>query len=105
VLNTRNRNGLLSFCYWWVDGRWWRGATDTFDELDEPLPVIWTPEETVDAMLAIVGPGMESACYRLLSKAKGREVDKDDLAAVFAHFTNPDLDTALEQLESAGLTR
>ncbi len=34
VLNTRNRNGLLTFCFWWVNGQWYRGATDTSGELD-----------------------------------------------------------------------
>ncbi|KQH79205.1 hypothetical protein AO501_14125 [Mycobacterium gordonae] len=105
VLNSRNQNGLLSFCYWWDDGRWWRGATDTFDELDDPLPPIWTPEETVGAMTSVVGPGVESACHRLLSTARDHQVRRDDLAAVFAQFADPDLDAAYEQLTLAGLTR
>ncbi|OBA78592.1 hypothetical protein A9W99_23260 [Mycobacterium sp. 1164966.3] len=105
VLNSRNQNGLLSFCYWWSDGRWWRGAADTFDELDDPLPAIWTPQETVDAMGAVVGPGLESACHRLLAAAADHTVTPDDVAAVFTHFANPDLDAALNQLGLAGLIR
>lgn len=105
VLNSRNQNGLLSFCYWWTDGRWWRGATDTFDELDDPLPVIWTPEETVGAMASVVGPGVEDACHRLLSSAQDHQVSRDELAPVFAQFAHPDLDAAYEQLSLAGLTR
>lgn len=105
VLNSRNQNGLLSFCYWWTDGRWWRGATDTFDELDDPLPVIWTPEETVGAMASVVGPGVEAACHRLLSSAQDHQVRRDELAPVFAQFAHPDLDAAYEQLTLAGLTR
>lgn len=105
VLNTRNQNGLLSFCYWWADGRWWRGATDTFDELDEPLPVIWTPEESVEAMTAVVGPGVADACRQLLVNAHGHAVTRADLAAVFGQFADPDLDAALDQLSLAGLTR
>lgn len=105
VLNTRNQNGLLSFCYWWDQGRWWRGATDTFDELDEPLPVIWTPEETVDAMTAVVGSGTQDACRQLLAAADSHRVTPDDVVAVFARFGNPDPAAAFEQLNLAGLTR
>ncbi|MEZ0363588.1 hypothetical protein ACAG26_07760 [Mycobacterium sp. pUA109] len=105
VLNTRNQNGLLTFCYWWADGRWWRGATDTFDELDDPLPTIWTPQETVTAMAAVAGPGVEDACQRLLLAAAQRAATHELLAAVFAAYRDPDLDTALNQLSLAGLTR
>lgn len=92
VLNTRNQNGLLSFCYWWTGGRWWRGAVDTFDELDDPLPAIWTPGKTVDAMLTVVGPGAQGACERLLDAATRRAVTPADVAAVFADFGDPDPD-------------
>ncbi|OBK21560.1 hypothetical protein A5634_09985 [Mycobacterium asiaticum] len=105
VLNTRNQNGLLSFCFWWERGRWWRGATNTFDELDDPIPAIWTPDETVDAMVKIVGSGLETACQQLLAAAAGHSVSGDDLRAVFAQFADPDLDTGLHQLNLAGLTR
>lgn len=104
VLNTRNQNGLLSFCYWWDQGRWWRGAADTFDELDDPLPAIWTAEETVAAMVAVVGPGQENACHQLLAAAAEHAATRDELAVVFNQFGDPDLDTALNQLSLAGLT-
>jgi hypothetical protein len=105
VLNTRNQNGLLSFCYWWTDGRWWRGGTDTFDDLDDPLPVIWTAAETVDAMTDVLGPHTEISCSRVLSAAATHSVTRDDLAALFTHFADPDLDAAHNQLTLAGLTR
>lgn len=104
VLNTRNQNGLLSFCFWWDHGRWWRGSTNTFDELDDPLPAIWTPGETVDAMCAVVGPGARDACEQLLAAAAAQTVTRGDLAAVFSQFGDPDLDSALNQLSLAGLT-
>lgn len=105
VINTRNQNGLLSFCYWWSGGHWWRGSADTFDELDEPLPAIWSPKDTVSAMTAVVGPGIEDACGRLLSAAREHAATRELLAAVFAHYRDPDLDTAYNQLSLAGLTR
>ncbi|WP_241010678.1 hypothetical protein [Mycobacterium camsae] len=105
ALNTRNQNGLLSFCYWWDGKRWCRGATDTFDELDDPLPAIWTPEETVAAMTTVLGPGLEDACHHLLAAAARRTVTPADLAAVFTHFPDPDLGNGFDQLRQAGLTR
>lgn len=104
VLNTRNQNGLLSFCYWWAGGHWWRGNTDTFDELDEPLPVIWTPDETTAAMAAITGPDSHDACSRLLAAAGQHAVTRAHLTTVFAAYGDPDLDTAHNQLNLAGLT-
>src|SRR6476646_3481161 len=62
VLNTRIRNGLLTFCYWWVNGQWYRGATDTSGEFDVAIPPIRTPEETVQAMTSLTGPGREDEC-------------------------------------------
>ncbi|OBK15454.1 hypothetical protein [Mycobacterium asiaticum] len=104
VLNSRNQHGLLSFCFWWDQGRWWRGSTNTFDELDDPLPAIWTPGETVDAMVEVVGPDAQNACRDLLVAAAAHTATVGDLAAVFGEFGNPDLDTALNQLSLAGLT-
>ncbi|BDE14040.1 MULTISPECIES: hypothetical protein [Mycobacterium] len=105
VLNTRNQNGLLSLCYWWTAGRWWRARTDTFDELDEPLPAIWTPEETVTAMVGVTGPEVEDACRTLLWAAGERSASRELLLAVFAGYGDCDIDAAYHQLNLAGLTR
>lgn len=102
VLNTRNRNGLLSFCYWWVNGRWYRGATDTSGELDAPLPPLRTPDETIRAMAGQAGPGTEGRCGSLLTAATGQNATAEDMAAIFVR-PGADLDTATNQLSLAGL--
>lgn len=104
VLNSRNQNGLLSFCYWWTEGQWWRGDTDTFDELDDPLPPIWTPKECIAAMTTVVGSGAEWACGQLLAAAEARTVTPELLTAVFAGNPNVDLRAAHDQLRLAGVT-
>ncbi|MDP7705239.1 MULTISPECIES: Imm61 family immunity protein [unclassified Mycobacterium] len=104
VLNTRNQNGLLSFCYWHFDRQWYRGAADTFDELDAPLPPIWTPQETVMAMLDFTGPDTQNACHELLHAAAGHSATRRHLAAVFSNVADADLDAAFNQLSLAGLT-
>ena len=103
VLNTRNRNGLLTFCYWWANGRWYRGTTDTSDELDVPLPPIQTPEETIQAMVDQTGPGSEDACETLLTLAVTQNATPSAVAAIFADKPDADADTAINQVSLAGL--
>jgi hypothetical protein len=103
VLNTRNRNGLLSFCYWWFDDQWYCGFTGTAEELSEPMPSIWTPEDTVQAMLGQAGPETEQHCRALVAAADHRTATADDVAAVFADHPDTEIDAAVNQLSMAGV--
>jgi hypothetical protein len=103
VLNTRSRNGLLSFCYWWTGGQWHRGRTETSDEIDDSLPSIWTPEHTVQTMITQAGPDSEDQCRALLSAATNRSATDDDVAAIFADHPDADVNAAINQLSLAGL--
>jgi hypothetical protein len=99
VLNTPIRNGLLSICFWWSDGRWCRGTTDTADELDEPLPAVCAPDKTVQTMISQTGPDTEDHCRRMLTAASKHTATHDDVAAIFANHPNADIN----QLGQAGL--
>ncbi len=101
LLNTRNRNGALTFCYWWENGQWYRGATDTSGELDAPLPPVWTPDDTVRAMAGQTGPGTEALCASLLTAATARNAVSGDVAAILRN--GADTATATNQLVLAGL--
>lgn len=103
VLNTRNRNGLLTCCYWWSGDRWYRSATDTLDELDAALPPVGDPDETVRAMVGRTGPGTVRQCEALLTAATGRGATADHVAALFTGHPGADVDTAVNQLDLAGL--
>lgn len=103
VLNTRNRNGLLTFCYWWSNGQWYRGGTDTSGELGVPLPPVGTAEETVQGMVSQTGPGSEDACEALLTAAVNHNATIAQVAAVFADKPDADVDTAVNQLSLAGV--
>jgi hypothetical protein len=103
VLNTRNRNGLLTFCYWWANGQWYRGGTDTSGELDVPIPAVLTPDDTIAAMTSQTGVGTADQCGVLLTAAAANSATRDDVAAVFANNTEADVDTAVNQLSLAGL--
>jgi hypothetical protein len=103
VLNTRNRNGLLTFCFWWENGQWHRGTTDTSGELDVPVPAIRAADETIRAMVSQTGPGTENQCEVLLTAAANRTAAPGDVAALFANNPDADVDTAINQLSLAGL--
>ncbi|MFT9665003.1 hypothetical protein ACM0CQ_22405 [Mycobacteroides abscessus subsp. abscessus] len=102
VLNSRRDVGLLSFCYWWRDGQWYRGAADTFHELDYPVPPIWTEDETLDGMIAVTGESQRDACRALLTSAAERSASKAQLRLILGE--DADVDGAFTQLSIAGLT-
>ncbi|MHA3023887.1 hypothetical protein ACXPWS_26900 [Mycobacterium sp. BMJ-28] len=102
VLNPRSQRGALTFCYWWFDGRWYRGGTDTFDELDDPLPAIWTDEEAVDAIAAELGAERRELAMSLIAAAHARTASRSELAAMLVG-ADADLDAAYDQLSLAGL--
>lgn len=103
VLNTRNRNALLSFCFWWTNGHWYRGATDTEDEVDDSLPPVWTPEQAVKAMVRLTGADTGDQCHALLTAASNHTATDDDVAAIFANHPDADIAAAIDQLSLAGL--
>jgi hypothetical protein len=103
VLNTRNRNGLLTFCFWWANGQWYRGVTDTSAELDAAIPPIATADQTIEAMASETGVGTEQQCGALLSAAVNGNATRDDVAAIFAGSPDADVDAAANQLSLAGL--
>jgi hypothetical protein len=103
ALNTRNRNGLLTFCYWWADGQWYRGTADTSGELDIALPALRTPELTIEAMVNQTGPGAEDACEALLTAAVNQSATPHDVAAIFADRPDADVAAAVNQLSLAGV--
>jgi hypothetical protein len=103
VLNTRNRNGLLTFCFWWMNGQWHRGATDTSGELDVSIPPIRTQDEAVQAMVSQTGAGTEERCEALLIAAVNNRATVDDVAAIFANRPDADVAAAANQLSLGGL--
>lgn len=65
VLNPRAEEGMLSFCYWWDGGCWYRGQSAAGHMLADALP------ETASAQ----------AVVELMSRRLGRAQDDDGLAA------------------------
>lgn len=103
VLNTRNRNGLLSFCFWWTEGRWYRGGTNTAGEVEESLPPVLTADQAVQTIIGQTGPGTEDQCRALLNAASNHTATADDVAAIFVNHPDAAIAAAINQLSLAGL--
>lgn len=103
VLNTRNRNGLLTFCFWWVNGQWYRGSSETSGELEAALPAIWTADGTAAAMAAQTGSVTTDGSRAVLAAAASGGVSVEDLSALFANLPEAQVYAAANQLSLAGL--
>ncbi|WP_084654542.1 hypothetical protein [Nocardia altamirensis] len=108
VLNPRAASGLLSFCYWWDGGRWYRGESPTSDLLAEAVPGVWTSETVVDVVTGLLAEEptdrQRAAVATLVSAAEVGVVTRDTLVDVFGDDGTFDVDSALFQLTLAGVT-
>ncbi|MFG3280403.1 hypothetical protein [Streptomyces sp. NPDC048111] len=108
LLDARNNDGLLSFCYWWESGRWLRGESPKTDEIATAIPGVWTTD-TVAGILADLtqdgSPDTEAAVLRLVTAAEEGFAERALLAEVFGDGPDTDLDGAYHQLVMAGVTR
>ncbi|GAA5082014.1 hypothetical protein [Nocardia iowensis] len=108
VLNPRAASGLLSFCYWWEGGRWYRGESPTSDQLAEAVPGVWTADTVVDVVTGLLAEQptdrQREAVATLVSAAEVGVVTRDTLVDVFGDDGTFDIDSALYQLTLAGVT-
>ncbi|GAB2562263.1 hypothetical protein [Nocardia heshunensis] len=106
VLNTRASGGMLTFCYWWERGRWYRGASPAAGELAPAVPGIWTTATVTGVIcdLIAVDPSDEqrSAVAEFVAAAERRDVTR---AVLEAAFEPRDVDSAHYQLAMAGVAR
>ncbi|MGW4093730.1 hypothetical protein [Nocardia sp. NPDC004750] len=106
VLNPRVATGLLSFCYWWESGRWYRGESAPMAECAPALPAVWT----VGTVAGVVGSllddrsgGMPDAAELLVSAAQAGAVTREAIVQVFGDGTGIDIDGAMFQFALADL--
>ncbi|WP_332838808.1 hypothetical protein [Nocardia bovistercoris] len=108
VLNPRAGNGLLSFCYWWEAGEWYRGDSPGSEHLVDALPGIWTTETVVAVICDLFAeqpdPRARAAVDTLVSAAEVGVVTRDTLVEVFGDTGDFDIDSAYYQLTLAGVT-
>ena len=105
VLNPRAANGLLSFCYWWEAGDWYRGESPTAERLVDAVPGMWTTDTVADVICGLLAePATDqrrAAVLTLVSAAEIGVVTRDTLAEVFDD--DSDVDSAYYQLTMAGV--
>ncbi|WP_019926176.1 hypothetical protein [Nocardia sp. BMG111209] len=108
VLNPRAARGMLSFCYWWEGGRWYRGESPGPGEMAAAVPGMWTAGTATDVVsgLATREPtaALRDTVATLVSAAEAGVVTPQTLADVFDPDTGFDLDRAYFQLTLAGVT-
>lgn len=105
VLNPRAATGLLSFCYWWDAGQWYRGESGPIPECAPALPAVWT----VGTVAGVVGDllddrsGGTHAAELLVSAAQVGAVTREAIVQVFGDRAGTDIDGAMFQFVLADL--
>ncbi|WP_406274050.1 hypothetical protein OH799_00420 [Nocardia sp. NBC_00881] len=104
VLNPRAGVGLMSFCYWWDAGRWYRGESPSAEQCAPAIPGVWSADTVVDIVARLIsrrpGAAQRSAAATLLSAAEVGVVTPETVAKTFG---DNDADGALYQFRMAGL--
>ncbi|WP_245547907.1 hypothetical protein [Nocardia pneumoniae] len=106
VLNPRAATGLLSFCYWWEAGQWYRGESAPIPDCAPALPAVWT----VGTVAGVVGNllddrsgGTSDAAELLVSAAQAGAVTREAIVQVFGDGDGIDIDGAMFQFVLADL--
>lgn len=104
VLNPRVLTGLLSFCYWWEAGRWYRGESPAMAECAPAVPAVWTVGSVAGVAGQLAGghASAAEAAAELVAAAQSGAATRRGLARVFGH-DDIDLDGAMFQFVAAGL--
>ncbi|MEV5839352.1 hypothetical protein [Nocardia sp. NPDC052112] len=103
VLNPRVATGLLSFCYWWEAGRWYRGGSGPVSECAPGLPAVWTVATVAGVVDSLLEGrrGTREGVELLVSAAQAGAVTRE--ACVQAFGADVDIDAALFQFMLADL--
>jgi hypothetical protein len=105
VLNLRVATGLLSFCYWWEAGRWYRGESPPASECAPALPAVWTAEAVAEVVRDVLrdqpGEPAGDAVASLVSASQAHRVTREAVVNTFGAGAGADIHGALFQLAIA----
>lgn len=103
VLNPRVMTGMLSFCYWWDQGQWYRGESAPMAECAPALPAVWTADTVAKVVAGVLDGAPPDAAEVLVSAAQAAAVTRAAIAQVVGEDTEVDVDGALFQFVLADL--
>ncbi|GGK98612.1 hypothetical protein [Nocardia jinanensis] len=107
VLNPRAASGLLSFCYWWEGGRWYRGESPSAEDCAPAMPGVWTGETVADIATRVVTRSQQTAADpavgALVAAAESGVVTEAAVIDAFGGGGSTDVDSSLYQFRLAGL--
>lgn len=103
VLNPRVLTGMLSFCYWWDQGQWYRGESAPMTECAPALPAVWTADSVAKVVAGVLDGPSRDAAELLVSAAQAAAVTRSAIAHVVGENAEVDVDGALFQFALADL--
>jgi hypothetical protein len=107
VVDPRAASGLLSFCYWWEAGHWYRGESPSAEQCASAVPGVWTADTVIGIVAGLLadhsGDDATEAIAALLAAAAAGAVTREIVIAVFGDNGRFDIDGALYQYSLAGL--
>ncbi|PPI94432.1 hypothetical protein C5E46_22605 [Nocardia nova] len=104
VLDPRVMTGMLSFCYWWEKGRWYRGGSAPMSECAAALPAVWTADTVARVVADVVEQSSPDAAELLVSAAQAAAVTREAIVQAVGDETEVDVAGALFQFALADLT-
>ncbi len=103
VLDPRVTTGMLSFCYWWEAGQWYRGESAPMRECAAALPAVWTADTVARVVAGVLDGPSPDAAELLVSAAEAAAVTREAIVQVVGDTTGVDVDGALFQFVLADL--
>ncbi|MEU1985384.1 hypothetical protein [Nocardia sp. NPDC019395] len=102
VLNHRASRGLLTFCYWWDNGRWYSGDSADPDDFAEAIPGLRTADSVARIVTGLLGEQpterQREAVGTLIAAAETGTATRDMLVEIFGEDGTFDIDNAFYQL-------
>ena len=102
VLNHRANRGLLTFCYWWENGRWHRGDSPEPGDFAEAIPGLQTAADVARIVTGLLGEQTTerqvAAVDSLIAAAEAGVVTRGMLVEAFGGDGTFDIDNAYYQL-------
>lgn len=103
VLNPRVMTGMLSFCYWWDQGQWYRGESAPMAECAPALPAVWTAGAVAKVVASVLDGPSPDAAEPLVAAAQAAAVTRAAIVEVVGADADADIDGALFQFVLADL--